>query len=69
MKLNSIVDNRMINETETLIALEQLILEVSRTLDSELLTYRRNEQKLRAYARQCCDLIPSRACGMVRLGN
>jgi hypothetical protein len=58
MKLNSIVDNRMINETETLIALEQLILEVSQTLDSERLTHRRNEQKLRAYARQCCDLIP-----------
>ncbi len=58
MKLNSIVDNRMINETETLIALEQLILEVSQTLESERLTHRRNEQKLRAYARRGCDLIP-----------
>lgn len=59
MKLNSIVDNRMINETETLIALEQLILEVSQTLDSERLTHRRNEQKLRAYARRGCDLMPA----------
>lgn len=59
MKLNSTVDNPMMNETETLIVIEQLILDVSQILDSERLTQRHNEQKLRAYARQCCDLIPA----------
>ncbi|MGG2096203.1 inovirus-type Gp2 protein [Acinetobacter haemolyticus] len=59
MKLNSMVDNPMKNETETLIAIEQLILEISQTLDNERLSQRRNEQELRVYARQCCDLIPA----------
>ncbi|MEN8283181.1 YagK/YfjJ domain-containing protein [Acinetobacter gerneri] len=60
MKLNSMVGNPMINEIETIIAIEQLIQEVSQTLDNGCyLTQRRNEKKLRAYARRGCDLIPA----------
>ncbi|NUG32374.1 inovirus-type Gp2 protein [Acinetobacter baumannii] len=48
----------MINESAILIAIEQLMQKVSSTLDQELKTKRRYAQKLRAYTRQCCDLIP-----------
>ncbi|MHC3124940.1 hypothetical protein NL42_14885 [Acinetobacter sp. GN11] len=49
----------MLNETEILMAIERLIIEVSQVLEKGDQTKRSTIQKLRAYARQGCDLVPA----------
>lgn len=49
----------MLNETEILMAIERLIIKVSLVLEKGDQTKRSTIQKLRAYARQGCDLVPA----------